>query len=189
VIAVLNVHGVAVKAVGAFVWEQVRCVADFTQAISSLPLARPLPLLFYHTVGDIIANARITPTGTRCYFNASSLFTITNYTPAVKQSVLNRLASLVKEYNLLVGIYVQEHIVHPRVLHAIITLYNSHLDVFQAGFSYGAVNGFCHSERPLNPVEPFGREEKADPGLGLQYYVGRADTGTWFSFLALFSQA
>ena len=198
VVACANAFGVHISGVGSFSFTQVSEVDEVSQIFfsvsslrSSLVLPPPQPVLFLHTVGDVVLHGRHNiPPHTHCYFNGSSLVHLhisktrrkAHYLP--KGQVLHTLERIVRRVDIKLGVYVQEHQIHAKALAAVIALINAHPNIFPLGFAYGGINGLAHAESDnaseIDVFEGVQHGEKVDVGLGLQRWIGRSDSGHWF---------
>ena len=154
---------------------------------------------FFHTVGDIFSIYRnIEYENTICWFNAGSLISINKDAHLIhyKEDIIEQLRSIVQNGILQLGIYTQEHIVHPQVLCIIIEIANKYSDIFTHGLAYGGVNSFCGSSSvnsstssasahtSINITNESAKvittNEYINDGLGGQRYIGRKDSGNFF---------
>jgi hypothetical protein len=158
----LNEIGVIVEGFGSFRHEQLIGVENITQHVSQ----KCKPICFLHSVGDAL-NFCSKEENKICFFNAGSLI----YNSGGKiysKDVLQRLEDVNCSRNA-IGIYVQEHFIDKEVLRFILTLYNEHQAIFEAGLAYGGINGFlCGPEC-----------DDLNSGMGLQSLIGRNDSGNF----------
>ncbi len=116
-------------------------------------------------------------------FNAGSLLHQHGAFMRPQQPVLQQLREAVSGAHAQLGVYVQEHLIHPKALVAVIAMVNQHPDVFSFGMCLSPINGFCHApEVGVDPMAPIGAGEVVDTGLGLQKWAGRNGSGNWFNW-------
>lgn len=159
----LNEIGVIVEGFGSFRHEQLVGVESITQHVSQ----KCKPICFLHSVGDAL-NFCSKEENKTLFFNAGSLIYVSSGKIYTKD-ILQRLEDVNCSRNA-IGIYIQEHCIDKEVLLHILTLYNEHQGIFEAGLAYGGINGFlCGSE-----------SNDLNSGMGLQSLIGRNDSGNFF---------
>jgi hypothetical protein len=194
---------VIVAGVGSFSAPQLDGILSISQSISSvaditshteenagikIPPGVCQPYYFFHVAGDIVGTCcRSGLSGRKCLFNAGSLLSVVASedlqvsTIVWKQALIEKLRSIGKEYGVVLGVYVQEHIIDKVALNSVIRLVNTYPDVFPAGFAYGSVLAWesDSTDIPANSDTVPSKSNSINVGLGLQKVVGRSDLGFW----------
>lgn len=156
----LNRLGVHVQAVSSFWFDEIDdTYVEQRVAGQAAPSAAPMRVHLFHHVPaalDAYRSGRIAP-GDGVMFNAAGML------QGRTDAIVDLLAKEKEAHGGHIGVYTQEHDIHPRALAELIAVVNDRPDVFDLGFAYGGVSGRA---RPNHDPDAWGYGEQDNSFLG-----------------------
>ncbi len=182
VVHAMNVRGIHVVAVAAFLREEVAGVSQAHQSIDGVPYPGPREIQFFHFAGDLqdaCDRGEVDP-GQSVMFNGASLLDTVKtdggrLVYSTKMGVTAELESYRKRLDLHVGFYVQEGDCDHQAASLLSDLCEAYPETFELGFAWGGLRDEAHIATSSTSRLGYGSQKVLEYlGKAKQWKVGKA---------------
>lgn len=175
VVQELNRRGIHVAAVCSFQLSEIKGLSQMTQYLKEEVLPGPREILFFHFAGDvqITCDQGEMSQGQSLLFNGASLLELqTSGTQpySVKRTVVQELGQYQQQWDLHMGLYVQENDCDATAASLLSRLVDEHSDIFDLGFAWGGLQ----NEALVASVTTELRDARGFGSQRMLEYIGKA---------------